>query len=103
MEIYDENVAVKKINDALLADGRKSYDEDELLNVIDMIWDYYEENGLLDIDDDFEADEDENIHAELVDYVIRMLKKDVKAGIDVDDVPLIISVELEYEDSLIDL
>ena len=103
MEIYDETVAVKKINEALSKAARSEYDADELLNVIDMIWDFYEENGLLEIDDDFVPDEDENIAEELADYVSRMLRKDKSSKIQFEDIPLIIKAELEYEDSVLDI
>ncbi len=101
MEQFDETKAVKSINDALVGAGRQPYHEDEILNVIDMIWDYYEENGLLDIDDDFD-DEDEDIAADLCDYIARMLRKDKAAEIAFEDIPTIVDAELAYEDSLID-
>lgn len=101
MNLYDENEAVEFINNTLREKGIATYDEDEILNVIDMIWDYYEENGLLEIDDDFEADEDEDISSELCDYIRRMLKKDKHAVIKVDDISAIVEAELEYEDSLL--
>lgn len=103
MDAYDETQATIRINSALAAAGRKEYDGDEILNVIDMIWDYYEENGLLDIDDEFEAEEDEDIASELADYVTRMLKKDTASAIKEEDVRLIIDAELQYEDSLLDI
>ncbi len=101
MDIYDENKAVEHINNTLKGKGLSTYPEDEILNVIDMIWDYYEENGLLEIDDDFEADDDEDISGELCDYIRRMLKKDPHAVIKVEDVPVIVDAELEYEDSVL--
>lgn len=101
MDIYDENKAVEHINNTLKEKGLSTYPEDEILNVIDMIWDYYEENGLLEIDDDFEADDDEDISGELCDYIKRMLKKDSHAVIKVEDVPVIVDAELEYEDSVL--
>lgn len=101
MDIYDENKAVEHINNTLKGKGLSTYPEDEILNVIDMIWDYYEENGLLEIDDDFEADDDEDISSELCDYIKRMLKKDSHAVIKVEDVPVIVDAELEYEDSVL--
>ena len=101
MEQYDENKAVEFINNSLISNGRSAYPEDELLNVIDMIWDYYEENGLLEIDDDFEEDDDENITAELIDYVKRMLRKDSDAQISTEDIPIIVEAEVAYEDSVL--
>lgn len=101
MDIYDENKAVEYINNALREKGLSVYQEDEILNVIDMIWDYYEENGLLEIDDDFEADDDEDILAELCDYITRMLKKDHHAQIKAEDIPVIVEAEIEYEDSVL--
>ncbi len=92
---FDELKAVEFINNSLKQHGRSPYDEDEVLNVIDMIWDYYEENGLLDI----EAEPDEE--ADVVDYVTRMLKKDKHAVISAEDVPLMVKAEMEYEDSVI--
>lgn len=101
MELYDENKAVEYINNALIDSGKSAYPEDEILNVIDMIWDYYEENGLLEIDANFEADEDEDISSELCDYIARMLKKDRQALIKSEDIATIVDAEIEYEDSLL--
>lgn len=101
MEIYDENKAVEYINNALKEKGSHAYPDDEILNVIDMIWDYYEENGLLEINDDFEADDDEDISGELCDYITRMLKKDRHAQIKAEDIPVIVEAEIAYEDSVL--
>lgn len=99
-ELFDEDKAVAYINKKLSEAGRKEYPSDELINVIDIIWEYYEENGMLEIDD--EEVEDENIAADLAEYVKRMLRKDKQSGVSLDDVELIVDAELEYEDSLID-
>ena len=101
MELFDENKAVEYINNALIESGKSAYPEDEILNVIDMMWDYYEENGLLEIDANFEADEDEDISSELCDYIARMLKKDRQALIKSEDISTIVDAEIEYEDSLL--
>lgn len=95
---FDESKAITYINDALAAAGRTRYPDDEVLNVIDMIWDYYEENGLLD--PELEDEEDEDIEPGLIDYVNRMLAKDRASVINPDDVPAIIKAEIDYEDSL---
>lgn len=97
---YDEKQAIDYINAALAADGRTTYPDDELLNVIDMIWDYYEENGLLDPDFD-EDEEDEDIEQDLIDYVQRMLRKDRSSVVLAEDVPFIVASEIAYEDSVL--
>lgn len=97
MKDYDETGAVNFINSRL----QNTYPADELLNVIDMIWDYYESNGMLEIDDD-DDDTDEDIEEQLIDYVKKMLTRDPEANVNPDDVPDIIKAELDYEESLID-
>lgn len=95
---FDENKAVQLINKALVDNGRKPYSEDEILNIIDMIWDFYEENGLLEIDDT--DDDDTPTLDEILEYVTRMLRKDRLAKVDSQDLPIIINAELDYEESL---
>lgn len=96
MKEYDENKAVEFIN-SQLAD--KEYPADELLNIIDMIWDYYESNGMLEIDDEDDTD-DEDLDEQLIGYVQNMLRRDAEANVDPADVPVIVRAELEYESSL---
>lgn len=80
----------------------KKYDDDQLLNIVDMIWDFYEQNGLLDIDaGDDDSDEDESaIIDDLVEYVTRMLKKDKNAIVSPEHVRDLVLAEIAYEDSL---
>lgn len=97
---FDESNAVAFINDRLREAGRNPYPEDEVLNVVDMIWDFYEENGLLDVDADDDA-EDEDIEPDMIDYVTRMLRKDKHATVVPADVPLMVRAEVDYEDSVL--
>ena len=84
---FDELKAVEFINTSLKQHGRSPYDEDEVLNVIDI---------------EAEPDEDaDDVESEVVDYVTRMLKKDKHAVISAEDVPLMVKAEMEYEDSVI--
>ena len=99
---FDENRVVEYINGSLVAAGRSAYDSDEILNVVDMIWDFYEENGMLDVDLEEDDDPEEDVEQDLVDYVCRMLRKDKGACVFAEDVPLIVKAEIEYEDSLLD-
>ncbi len=100
MNIFDENSAVKYILGRLREIEHKEYNEDEILNIIDMIWDFYETRGLLDPDND-EDPERAELESELVTYARTMLRRDKNASLDPEDLPLIISAELDYEDSLL--
>ena len=98
---FDEQKAIEFINARLAEGGRPTYPDDEVLNVIDMIWDFYQENGLLDVDLSDDDEEDEDIEPDLIDYVTRMLRKDREAQIDPQDVPLMVHAEIDYEDSVL--
>lgn len=93
--MYDENQAINYINEELGKTLGVSYPDDDLLNVIDIMWDYYEENGLLDLDSDDELDIDH-----LVESVARLLKKDRENNIKPEHIETIVKAELDYEDSI---
>ena len=97
---FDEQQAIEFINNRLAEAGRKVYPDDEVFNVIDMIWDFYDENGLLELESN-PADEPDDIEQDVVDYVVRMLKKDKAAAVDIEDVALMVRAEMDYEDSII--
>lgn len=75
------------------------YSDDQLLNVIDIIWDYYEDKGLLDIslDDNADSEADNN---DLIRHVKKMLRKDRRAGIAESDIEPLVMAEIAYEASL---
>ena len=92
---FDEDQAVAFIRNYVGPKVSAQYSDDEILYVIDIIWDYYERNGYLslsaDITDEEILDEDE-----LVAYV----KKEMM--MDPADIAKIVKGELEYEESLED-
>lgn len=101
---YNEKQAIDFILSKLPEERAKIYTEDEILNVIDIIWDFYEETGLLDPatamledDDEAEAKEEEM----LVAHVRKMLAKDKGSNIDPADIDAIIKAEIEYENSIL--
>lgn len=103
MKMYDENEAVAYMRKAIENSGSTGiYDDDELLNLVDIIWDFYEQNGLLDIDADDDADDDnDSLLPDLLDYANRMIKKDKSAKLDPADIEPLVKAEIEYEDSLL--
>lgn len=100
MKEFDENDVVRHIRAVLSDESSEAYTDDDLLNIVDMIWDYYEMNGLLDIDFSDDDEPDADLHAELNDYCIRMLKKDKCCNVKPEHVGIIVGAELDYEDSL---
>ena len=99
--IFDEQQAIKFIRNYMPADIADKYTDDEILNIIDMIWDYYEDHGLLEINADIDDTADNGYSlTDLTDYVKKMLKKDKLATVDHDDVSHIVEGELAYEKSI---
>ncbi|GFI53035.1 MULTISPECIES: hypothetical protein [Duncaniella] len=98
MKEFDEKQAIKVMRGALSPESSKLYVDDEILNIIDIIWDWYEDNGLLDIDTEAD-DEDVNTNA-LIKHVRKMLSKDPDSPINPDDVEALVMAELRYEQSL---
>ncbi|MGN0229453.1 MAG: hypothetical protein ACI4BH_06555 [Muribaculaceae bacterium] len=92
---FDENEAIDYINKALAAKGKSQYGEDDLLLLIDAMYDFYDEN------DDFDADFDEEANFEpLVAYVTKTIAKDPDNTIKAEDVRDIVLAEIEYESGL---
>ncbi len=99
---YDEDDAIKFIRATLPADVSERYDDDEILYVIDIIWDWYERNGYLKIDAGV-TDEEELDVAKLTAYVAKEIKKDGEVVMDPADIDMIVKGELEYEESIEDI
>lgn len=96
---FDENDAIRYIRDHIDPQTAARYDDDEMLNLIDIVYDYYEANGMLDIDLD-DDDDDELDVDDLMDYVGRMLHKDRASKLTPDDARPMVEAYLDYEDSL---
>ena len=96
---FDEDDAVNFIRETLPKSVSEKYSDDEILYVIDTIWDWYEKNGYLSLDtevtDDGLLDEEQ-----LVAYVRKEIRNDKEVMMDPDDVGLIVKGELQYEESI---
>ena len=78
------------------------YSDDEILYVIDAIWDFYEKRGLTSLDD-IDAEEELLDADELASYVKKEVARDKEILMDPKDVELMVKGELEYEKSIEDL
>ncbi|MDE6858936.1 MAG: hypothetical protein K2J65_00800 [Duncaniella sp.] len=95
---FDEKQVIREMRASISEESSKLYDDDELLNVVDIIWDWYDDQGLLEIDSEAD-DEDVNVDA-LIKHVQRMLSKDKASPVQQSDVEPLVMAELRYEQSL---
>nr|MBD5376440.1 hypothetical protein [Bacteroides sp.] len=94
--MYDEQEAIQFIRTST-GSILDCYDDDQILNIIDIVWDWQEANGYLEIDAD---DDDEIDVAALTDHAVHLLRKDKGNEVKDEHVRLIVEAELEFEDSL---
>jgi hypothetical protein len=94
---YDETKAIEFIRQST-EHMLDEYDDDQILNVIDIVWDWQEENGFLDIDAD--PGDDEIDTSKVTEYAIRLLAKDKGATLRPEVVGPIVEAELKYEEQL---
>ncbi len=94
--VYDEDEAVKFIWKLIPAELKEKINEDAINYVLDVVYDYYDENGLLDEDAVDETSIDEE---EMLRFVVKAAKKD-KIDLNEDDIQLVLDGEYEYGKSL---
>lgn len=100
--VFSEEKAVEFIRDYVGEKISAKYSDDELLFIIDCIWDYYEDNGMLSLD--LEDTEEEILDPDkLIEYVKKTVANDEELMMDPSDISLIVKAELEYEESLEDI
>lgn len=98
MKDYSEEEAVSAMRAAVA--GADAYDDDQLLNLIDIIFDYYEDNGNLEIDLDDETDEDADVQ-HIAAHATRLLAKDSGNIIRPEHIAPLVAAEIDYEMSLL--
>jgi hypothetical protein len=94
--VYDEDEAVKFILDYIPAEAKERINDEKVEYVLDVVYDYYDENGLIDEDSTEEASIDEE---EMFKYILKCSKKD-KIQLSEDDIQVILDGEFEYGKSL---
>ncbi len=94
--VYDEENAVKFIMNFLPEDIKSTIDEMKIEYVLDVIYDFYEENGLIEEDSTEDASIDEEL---MFEYVQKCAKKD-KIELSDEQISLILDGEFEYGKSL---
>lgn len=90
--VYDEDDAVKFILNFLPEDAKKSINDSKIEYVLDVVYEFYDENGLIEEDSTEEASIDEE---EMFKYILKVSKKD-KMELTEEEVQLILEGEFEY-------
>lgn len=94
MKLYDEKEAVDFIKQQVANSGLS---EDKIFEIIDAIYDFYDDNGELDLDfddDDLDAEDESD---EIISYVSAAFD-----DIDSELIAKIVKAELDYETSLLE-
>lgn len=96
---YDEDDAIEYIQSSIPENINKKLSEDDIAYLIELIYEYYEEIGVLsdEVDDEFEIDEEE-----LVDFVFTSAQSANIKNLTVEMVEAVIDGELSYCESLED-
>ena len=94
---YDEDESVKFIRKSLPEEMQNEFSDDEINYIVDLVYEFYEEKGFLDEDDDKDIEIDED---ELLDYVIKIARKDKIRDFTDEQVEAIVAGELAYCDTL---
>lgn len=95
--LYDEDDSVKFIQNYLPQELKGKFSNDDINYIVDLIYDFYESNGMLDDDSDDEIEIDEE---EVVNYVIKNAQKDGVGKFEPEEITFIVQGELEYCDSI---
>lgn len=96
---FDEEEAIKFIRATLTPEKNSEIPDDEILYIIDTIWDWYEKNGYLEISADITDEEELNVDA-LTAYVQKELRRAGELSVTLADVEAIVKAELQYEESI---
>ncbi len=96
--MISEQALIDATRKALPEELRNKYNDDDLTIIYDIVWEYYDEKGFLDIDADGD-DDDLNVE-DLMNYTRNMLKKDKGNTIDLNDVEALVKAEMTAEDEL---
>jgi hypothetical protein len=92
--VYDEDAAVAYI--LKLMPKEAGIDEDKIEYVLDVVYEYYDEKGLIDEDSTEEASIDEE---DMFKFILKCAKKD-KMSLTEEQIQLILDGEFEYGKSL---
>lgn len=98
---FDENDAIDFIRQYIPSNIKNKYSDDDILLVIDTMYDFYEKGDEQEsLYDEGDNNSDEYNINEIVNFVKKSIRKDPDNQIDMDDVKALVEGEIEYENTL---
>ncbi|NLX81759.1 MAG: hypothetical protein GXZ03_09375 [Proteiniphilum sp.] len=94
---YDEDDSIKFIQNHLPEEFKNKFSDDEVNYIVDLIYEFYETQGLFDESDDADIEIDVDL---LLDFVVKNAKKDKIRDFSDDEIESIVAGELAYCDTL---
>lgn len=94
---FDDDKAVEFIRPRLPQEIQDKYNDNEIIYIGDIVYDFYEKKGFFEENNNDEVDLDVD---ELIDFVRACLKKDTYAEYDDADIEFLVRGELDYEEHL---
>ena len=91
---YDEEAAVKFIQNHLPQEMKERFSEDDIYYILDVICEFYEENDYLN-DDDEEKEE-----KELIRFILQQTQKDKIGEYTNEEIVMVLRAEEAYSDTL---
>jgi hypothetical protein len=92
---YDEEAAVKYIQNYLPQELKERFSEDDIYYILDVVCDFYEENGYFSDEYDPEKEEED-----LIRYLVQQARKDGIGEFSSDEIRLVLKAEEAYSDTL---
>lgn len=96
---YDEKEVLAYIRKALPEDKEDLYTDSQIMEIIDIIYEWYDRKGYLNLDLST-IDEEEADISELTEYVKSRLKSADLLMMDTNDIDIIVKAEVDYEESI---
>jgi hypothetical protein len=101
--LYDDNESVRFIKNHLPEPVKSKYNDDDIIYIVDLIYDFYDSKGFMDEEVDENEEDDVSIdfdEDELIAFVIKNASEDGVGKFEADDIALIVQAELEYCESI---
>ena len=99
IQMYDDAASVAFIRNFIPQELKEKMTDDDIVYIVDLIYDFYESRGFMDMAEDseetVEVDEDE-----LVEYVVKNAARDEVGHFSADEIRFVVQGELEHCESI---